>query len=644
MSDKKTFDALGNEIKLTKESFEFVQSDSKIHDAKFETKPTTFIKDAFKRFCKNKSSVAGAVVLGILVLGAIIIPFASPFNIETPNLKLAFLEPKLFEAGTGFWDGTVKYTNQIYDVDNEVPVGFVKNAVVRIDNQWDAITDKFSEYGHDGIYVFEADGDSSVKRGFDYLQHTTTFNLDTDYDWNVAVVMEKVDDLYVEGEYRLVLSTGKVPNTPEDVANKGKVGIDEVLIDWTKDVTEHDINISEVLKEAGYLNLDNAHLRFDLRHSTQELRSAIYLNSLKLTTNDPEYEELCSNISITDANETKNLASSAPGYWQSSGVTSAYKVEITYCDFTYDVYEAKIGTQSGFQIGQSIMDDYIAKGYCTYDYEVGPESFVSLSENCPINKVTNQKTTDIVDVGTIVNLTCEVEIYKYLGFDSMPIFLFGTNSSGYDLLKMAFTGLRTSLLLAIITSAVNFMIGLVWGSISGYFGGNVDLAMERFCEILGGMPWIVMMTLAIILMGNNLLTFGIALCLTGWMGTAGRTRTQFYRFKGREYILSSRTLGSSDMRLIFKHILPNALGTIVTGAVLMIPSVIFSEATLSYLQLGLSGVNSFGVLLSENQQYLGSHPMLIIFPSIIISLIMISFNLFGNGLRDALNPSLKGSD
>ena len=128
------------------------------------------------------------------------------------------------------------------------------------------------------------------------------------------------------------------------------------------------------------------------------------------------------------------------------------------------------------------------------------------------------------------------------------------------------------------------------------------------------------------------------------MGTASRTRTQFYRFKGREYILASRTLGASDTRLIFRHILPNALGTIVTSSVLMIPSLIFTESTLSYLGLGLNGSNSFGNILSDNQAYLQTYPALIVFPSVIISLLMISFNLFGNGLRDALNPSLKGSD
>jgi oligopeptide transport system permease protein len=145
-------------------------------------------------------------------------------------------------------------------------------------------------------------------------------------------------------------------------------------------------------------------------------------------------------------------------------------------------------------------------------------------------------------------------------------------------------------------------------------------------------------------LGDALWVFALALCLTGWMGTASRTRTQFYRFKGREYVLASRTLGASDMRLIFRHILPNALGTIVTSTVLMIPGLIFTEASLSYLGLGLQGSDSFGTILSENQGKLGEYPALILFPSVVISLLMISFNLFGNGLRDALNPSLKGSE
>ena len=168
--------------------------------------------------------------------------------------------------------------------------------------------------------------------------------------------------------------------------------------------------------------------------------------------------------------------------------------------------------------------------------------------------------------------------------------------------------------------------------------------MERFTDILSGIPWIVVMTLVIIHLGSTFFSFALALCLTGWIGTAATTRTQFYRFRGREYVLASRTLGASDARLIAKHILPNAMGTIITSAVLMIPSVIFSEATISYLGLGFKNLSSLGVILSNNQPELKQYPYLLIFPAVIIALLMISFNLFGNGLRDAVNPSLKGED
>ena len=226
----------------------------------------------------------------------------------------------------------------------------------------------------------------------------------------------------------------------------------------------------------------------------------------------------------------------------------------------------------------------------------------------------------------------------------MPKFIFGTDNHGQDIFSHMFAGLRTSLVLGVCTFAFCFMFGLVWGAISGYFGGWVDLSMERFCDILGGIPSMVVLTLAILHLGNNFPTFVLALCMTGWMGTAALTRTQFYRFKHMEYILASRTLGSKDMRLIFKHILPNSLGTIITSSVLMIPSVIYSEATLAYLNLGLQGVQSFGVLLANNQQYLQTHSYLIIIPSVVMALLMVSFNLFGNGLRDAVNPTLKGSE
>jgi oligopeptide transport system permease protein len=146
---------------------------------------------------------------------------------------------------------------------------------------------------------------------------------------------------------------------------------------------------------------------------------------------------------------------------------------------------------------------------------------------------------------------------------------------------------------------------------------------------------------------SQLLVLFIAFFLTGWISMAKRTRMQFYRFKNREYALSARTLGASNFRIMFKHILPNAIGTIITGSVLSIPATIFSESSLSYLgiiNLNTGSTTSVGTLLSNAQPYLTTYPYMILFPAVFICLLMLSFNLFGNGLRDAFNPSLRGKE
>lgn len=231
-----------------------------------------------------------------------------------------------------------------------------------------------------------------------------------------------------------------------------------------------------------------------------------------------------------------------------------------------------------------------------------------------------------------------------------PEFLFGTNSVGQDIVVRLASGIQLSLLLAFGVSVINLLIGAIYGTVEGYYGGKVDLIMERIVDILSGVPFIIVATLFQLHLANSVgivpsLLF--AFVLTGWIGTSRRVRTQFYRFKGQEYVLAARTLGASDARLMFKHIFPNTLGTIITSSVLVIPSVIFSESMLTYLGIvNLSGTSmtSIGAMLSDGQAVLASFPHVIFFPAIVISLLMISFNLFGNGLRDAFNPSLRGVD
>ncbi len=196
----------------------------------------------------------------------------------------------------------------------------------------------------------------------------------------------------------------------------------------------------------------------------------------------------------------------------------------------------------------------------------------------------------------------------------------------------------------------NFIIGTIYGAIEGYYGGKLDLVMERIADVLYSIPYMVLFSLLQLRWGKEIGVVGallLAFVLTGWIGVASTVRSQFYRFKGQEYVLAARTLGAKDGRLIARHILPNALGTIVTSCVLMVPGVIFTESSLSYLgvlNLDSSTLTSVGTMLSNAQSALSTYPHAIFFPALFISLMMISFNLFGNGLRDALNPTLRGAD
>ncbi len=231
-----------------------------------------------------------------------------------------------------------------------------------------------------------------------------------------------------------------------------------------------------------------------------------------------------------------------------------------------------------------------------------------------------------------------------------PLFLFGTTNTGKDIFACLAYGARFSFVFATIVAAVNFIVGVIWGSISGYFGGKIDLFMERFSDILGSVPTMIVITLLKYHMGTSsqALVLFIAFFATGWIGMAGRTRMQFYRFKNQEYVLAARTLGASDSRIMFKHIFPNGLGTIVTSVALVIPSMIYSETSLSYLgiiNLEAGNTTSVGTLIAAGQQSIVANAGYVaLFPCLFLVLLMLSFNLFGNGLRDAFNPSLRGSE
>ncbi len=700
-----------HKIHIRSNSFEFAQKDKSIHDTKFKTKPTTFLKDAFKRFCKNKSSVAGAIILGILLLGSIIIPIADTYDIENQHPNETFLEPKLFPTGTGFWDGTKRMTDVPVDpstlqagddgntygypfssqypsnsVLNLSPArqGYVNTATssasggfINLTNLNELVTEEDNESVLNSKTIYYRSSDFTIQNFSEALQYRFEITLlDEDVEnypigeYGVFITYEAIDlESGETAEYELTLKDYEdtpqyVENTETDVVGNEVRTNKLVIANCLSGINDNTaIDLTKLI---------TANIEIRLRPNVNST-SSLFIKSIQLF----EGELAVNNVSWTDANANALVSSSADNYWTSNGRINFYHGISWVCDFTFDTYAVPYGNRSQ-SIAQADLVEYINNGWLSadllpYNEETGTYSnailrnwyqlslrspndaseilqpefekyFTDLSENyLPIISITSIRSTTSSGI-TVYTLNCVVSGYKVLGYTSQPIFLLGTDNYGYDMLKRVFTGLLTSLGLGILIFAICFSFGLIYGAICGYFGGNIDIALQRFCDLLSGVPWIVIMTICILNLGSNFGTFILAMCMTGWIGTASLTRTQFYRFRDREYALASRTLGASNFRLIFKHILPNAMGTIITSAVLMIPSVIFTEATISYLGLGFQDMQSLGVILSDNQTYLNTYAYLILFPSVIMALIMISFNLFGNGLRDAFNPSLKGSD
>lgn len=250
---------------------------------------------------------------------------------------------------------------------------------------------------------------------------------------------------------------------------------------------------------------------------------------------------------------------------------------------------------------------------------------------------------------------CRICYYNYYifkhGFE--PYYIFGTDVYGRCLFNGIATGARFSLGFAVLVSSVNIILGVIYGSIQGYYGGAVDMILDRVTDVLGHVPMIVVVTLFQLHLAAKLGIFGAAgafflsFIAVGWIGPSATTRKQFYRFKSQEYVTAARTLGASDKRLMFKHILPNAVGTMITSFALIIPGAVNSETSFTYL--GIVNLSTFigttvGELMSEGHNAMTASPHAMFFPSLFFALLMISFNLFGNGLRDAFNPSTRGTE
>ncbi len=221
-------------------------------------------------------------------------------------------------------------------------------------------------------------------------------------------------------------------------------------------------------------------------------------------------------------------------------------------------------------------------------------------------------------------------------------FLFGTDSLGRDLLVRSADGVRVSLFIAISAVAINCVIGVVYGGIAGYFGGRLDNVMMRICEIINGIPYLLIIILLMTVIEKGISTIIIAYSIVGWVGMARLVRGEVIRLKGQEFVISAQTMGASATRIIFKHLVPNILSIIVVSLTMAIPSVIFTEAFLSFISLGIPVPgSSLGTLANSGISVFQQYPSQLWIPAVLISSIMLSFNMLGDKLRDAFDPKLR---
>ncbi|HJG48222.1 ABC transporter permease [Ruoffia tabacinasalis] len=221
-------------------------------------------------------------------------------------------------------------------------------------------------------------------------------------------------------------------------------------------------------------------------------------------------------------------------------------------------------------------------------------------------------------------------------------FWFGTDNLGRDVFVRSWVGARISLLIGISAAIINLVVGVVYGSVSGLIGGRVDNIMMRICDILNSVPELLIIILLLVVLQQGLVPMIIALSLTGWIRMARIVRAEVMSLKAQEYVLASRTLGASASHLIRRHLIPNAMGSIIVTMTLQIPAAIFNESFLSYIGLGVTPpLASWGTMASEGNEAILTAPWRLLFPALLISITIFGFNAVGDGLRDALDPKLR---
>lgn len=231
-------------------------------------------------------------------------------------------------------------------------------------------------------------------------------------------------------------------------------------------------------------------------------------------------------------------------------------------------------------------------------------------------------------------------IYEAKGMKDQYFWL-GTDQLGRDQWTRLWLGTRVSLIIAFVAAFFDLIIGVAYGGISGFLGGKVDNVLQRIVEVLVGIPSLVIILLMMLFLDPGITSIVIALAITGWISMSRIVRGEVLKLKNQEYVLAARTLGTPNRKIILKHLLPNISGIIIVNTMFTIPSAVFFEAFLSFIGLGIVPPDaSLGSLINIGFQNLRIYPFLLFYPAVLLSIIMIAFNILGDGLRDAFDPKM----
>lgn len=637
---------------LSKDNFEFVQVDEKIYDKRFETKPIGYFKDAMIRFSKNKTNVIATSILFFIILCSVLIPMISDKNVEELDDNFSNLPPRMpYIEKLGFFNGTTNKDDQAvaldtvgFDPENPelmLPIDYIDDDGVVV-----ALDPEFIVPGSLSNYTIGCTIASDQCVGGENVLRVQNL-----YD-RVTIVSPEV--LWFQASKNPTITINVTEFSGDDAELKlfTKVGTDYVLMETITAPGLYVIDPSLVQTTTDDFFNSKIRITFD----TTDTKDFVVFDSVVF--DDDQDAEVMATYDGFELSEWEfdTTDEGQSGYFQrQNGVLTFAEYRFKNYDYTFaDSIDDAFPNSKYLEV----MEGDFAEA-CNPSNDpmvISNPVGMTFPDTCPIKEVRSKTSEVIVDGEAYFSYTIVYNYAELKGYTEVPYFLFGTDAAGRDLFTLLWVATRTSLLLGFVVAAINIVVGVIYGSISGYYGGMTDLIMQRISEVVGRIPWLVILSIMIALLGPGIQTLIFILIIQGWIGIAAITRTQFYRYKGREYVLASRTLGAKDGRLIFRHILPNGIGTIITSSVLTIPYVIFNESTISFLGFGIGHGQSFnvfgiefsgvsvGVLLADGRKELLQRPYLTLFPAILISILMITFNMFGNALRDALNPALRGSE